>query len=178
MTTERNIAVLRRWLGFADAGFRGDFGEFISPGYSGHLSGRIHMDLPELQRLERAFAEAFGDVTRTVEEVWGSGDRVVLRVTTRATHRGDFNGIPATGRRVQLAGIVIYRFEQEKIAESWGELDFAGLWRQLTLPRPTVLFDNAPRGRSSSTPVCRQAAHASDRGSGGIRHLLARPRPG
>jgi predicted ester cyclase len=132
MATEQNIAVLRRWLQFADAGFSGDFGEFISRDYSGHLSGRIHMDLPELQRLERAFAAAFAGVTRTIEDRWGSGDRVELRVTTDATHRGDFNGIAATGRRVQFSGIVIYRFESGKIAESWGELDFAGLWRQFS----------------------------------------------
>jgi predicted ester cyclase len=132
MAADRNIALLVRWLKFADAGFNGDFEEFISPGYAGHLSGRIHMDLPELQRLERAFAGAFSAVTRTVEDLWGSGDKVVLRVTTNATQSGDFNGIPATGRRVQFSGIVIYRFADEKIAESWGELDFAGLWRQLT----------------------------------------------
>jgi predicted ester cyclase len=132
MATEQNVALLRRWLQFADAGFEGDFGEFISHDYSGHLSGRIHMDLPELQRLERAFAAAFSEVTRSIEDLWGSADRVVLRVSTTATHRGDFNGIAATGRRVQFSGIVIYRFAAGKIAESWGELDFAGLWRQLT----------------------------------------------
>ncbi len=71
MATEQNIAVLRRWLQFADAGFSGDFGEFISRDYSGHLSGRIHMDLPELQPLERAFAAAFAEVTRTIEDLWG-----------------------------------------------------------------------------------------------------------
>jgi predicted ester cyclase len=132
MNTEQNMALLRRWLAFADAGFTGDFGEFITQDYAGHLSGRIHMDLPELERLERAFAGAFGDVRRTVEDLWGNGDRLVLRVTTEATHRGDFNGIPATGRRVRFCGIVIYRFAGGRIAESWGELDFAGLWRQLT----------------------------------------------
>ena len=46
MATERNIEVLRRWLKFADAGFSGDFEEFVNRGYAGHLSGRIHMDLP------------------------------------------------------------------------------------------------------------------------------------
>jgi len=37
--------------------------------------------------------------------------------------------IPASGREVVFAGIVIYRFRDAKIAESWGELDCAGLWR-------------------------------------------------
>ncbi|MBS0396785.1 MAG: GNAT family N-acetyltransferase, partial [Proteobacteria bacterium] len=74
-----HVALLRRWLAFADAGFAGDFGEFFTPGYAGHLSGRIHMDLAELVRLEHGFAAAFAPVVRSVEELWGTGDRVVLR---------------------------------------------------------------------------------------------------
>lgn len=132
MSVDQNLTLLRRWLAFADAGFEGDFGEFFTPTYAGHLSGRIHMDLAELKRLERDFASSFGDTTRTIEDLFGTEDRVVLRVTTRAVHRGEFNGIAATGRKVEFSGLVIYRFDDGRIAESWGELDFAGLWRQLS----------------------------------------------
>jgi predicted ester cyclase len=128
------LDLIRRWLRMADAGFEGDFGEFFTDDYAGHLSGRIHMDLAELQRLERGFAAAFGAVTRSIEDLWGAEDRVLLRVSTRATHRGEFNGIPATGRTVVFTGLVVYRIRDGRIAESWGELDFAGLWRQLTAP--------------------------------------------
>ena len=131
---EANLRLIRRWLKFADAGFAGDFGEFLQPDYAGHLSGRIHMDLRELERLERGFTSAFAGVTRSIEDLFAAGDKVVLRLTTRATHRAEFNGIPARGRRVSFAGIVIYRMRAGRIAESWGELDFAGLWRQLTAP--------------------------------------------
>jgi len=86
----------------------------------------------ELTRLERGFAATFADARRTVEDLWGADDRVVLRLTTRATHRGDFNGIGATGRRIVLTALVIYQIRDGRIVESWGELDFAGLWRQLT----------------------------------------------
>jgi predicted ester cyclase len=130
--------LIRRWLRMADGGFVGDFGEFFTADYAGHLSGRIHMDLPELQRLERGFAAAFSDTSRSIDDLWGAGDKVVLRVTTRARHTGDFNGIPATGRTVVFAGIVIYRFCDGRIAESWGELDFAGLWRQLNAVTPAA----------------------------------------
>ena len=131
MTVERHTDLIRRWLRMADGGFVGDFGEFFTPDYAGHVSGRIHMDLAELERLERGFAAAFRDARRTVEELWGHGDRVVLRLLTRARHAGDFNGIAATGREITMTAIVIYRFRDGRIAESWGELDFAGLWRQL-----------------------------------------------
>jgi predicted ester cyclase len=136
MTTPRHLDLVRRWLRMADAGFAGDFGEFFTDDYAGHVSGRIHMDLAELRRLERGFAAAFSDARRTVEDLWGAGDKVVLRITTTATHSGEFNGIATTGRRIVMTGIVIYRFHDGKIAESWGELDFAGLWRQLAAPVP------------------------------------------
>jgi predicted ester cyclase len=134
MTTAEHLALIRRWLRMADAGFDGDFSTYFAGDYAGHVSGRIHMDLDGLQRLERAFAAAFSSAHRTIEDLWGEGDKVVLRVTTRATHSGEFQGIAATGRKVQFAGIVIYRFRDGKIVESWGELDFAGLWRQMSPP--------------------------------------------
>jgi predicted ester cyclase len=52
-------------------------------------------------------------------------------VTTTATHKGTFVGIPATGRTVTFGGIVIYRVAKERIAETWSVIDFAGLLRQL-----------------------------------------------
>jgi predicted ester cyclase len=132
MSVGEHIDIVRRWLRLADDGFKGDFTEFFSPDYRGHVSGRIHMDLMELQRLERGFSVAFSDVRRTIEDIWGIADKVVLRITTRARHVGEYQDIPATDRSVRVTGIVIYRFEGGKIAESWGELDFAGLWCQLT----------------------------------------------
>ena len=131
---DQNIALIRRWLRMADGGFTGDFGEFFTADYAGHVSGRIHMDLTELMRLERGFAAAFTDTIRSIDDVWGADDKVVLRITTRARHSGEFNGIPATGRNILMTGIVIYQFREGRIAESWGELDFAGLWRQLKDP--------------------------------------------
>ena len=92
----------------------------------------------ELTRLERGFAATFADARRTVGDLWGADDRVVLRLTTRATHRGVFNGIEPTGRAIVMSALVICQVADGRILESWGELDFAALWRQLTAP-PEVL---------------------------------------
>jgi predicted ester cyclase len=73
-------------------------------------------------------------VSREIDDLFSVDDKVVLRITTRATHSGEFHGIAPTGRAITMTGIVIYRFRGGRIAESWGELDFAGLWRQLTVP--------------------------------------------
>lgn len=129
---EANKALIRSWLAAADAGFPPDFEVFFTKDYRGHLSGRTHMDLKELERLERGFARAFNPVVRTIDDLLAIDDRVVLRLTSNARHTGEWQGIPATERQVTFTGMVIYRIEQGRIAESWGEVDFAGLWRQLT----------------------------------------------
>ena len=134
MRTEQNKELVRRWIAFADAGFHGPFGEFIAVGYVGHL-GDTDMNVAELERAERTFTQAFPDARYSIEDVVAENDRVVLRITSRGTHRGEFEGIAATDRRVEFTGIVIYRIAGDKIVESWGELDLLRLMRQLRSPR-------------------------------------------
>ena len=130
MGTDENKELIRRWIAFADGGFRGSFDQFIARDYVGHL-GAARMNVAELERAERAFTCSFPDMRYAIEDVIAEADRVVLRVTSRGTHRGEFEGIPATGRQVEFTGIVVYRIAAGRIAESWGELDFLRLMRQL-----------------------------------------------
>ena len=99
----------------------------------GHL-GATKMDRNELERLERQFSVAFPDTHHTVDDLIAEGDLVVLRTTARATHRGRFEGIDPTNRSVEFTGLVVYRIQDGKIAESWGEIDFLRLIRELRRP--------------------------------------------
>ena len=73
----------------------------------------------------------------TVQDLLADGDRVIERTSVRATHTGDFNGIPAAGRPVAWSEIHIYRFEDGKIAELWSGVNFLCLLVQLgVVPRP------------------------------------------
>jgi steroid delta-isomerase-like uncharacterized protein len=80
-----------------------------------------------LQSLQRALP----DVQFTVEDLIAEGDRVVFRVTVRATQRGDLFGVAATGKAVAFSAIDILRFENGLIVEHWGFGDSAALLRQL-----------------------------------------------
>lgn len=87
-----------------------------------------------LEGIKAAFAEqrlAFPDLTATVEDVVVEGDRAACRVHMRATHRGAFQGVAATGKRVTLTGIDILRFAGGKVIERWGQFDDLGLLAQL-----------------------------------------------
>ena len=128
--TDPNCVLISRWIAFANAGFPGDFAEFFAVDYVGHLGGS-EMGRAELERLEREFLKAFPDTHHTIEDLLAEKDRVVLRVTSRGTHRGEFEGVAPTERQVEFTALVIYRIQDGKIAESWGEVDFLRLMRQL-----------------------------------------------
>jgi steroid delta-isomerase-like uncharacterized protein len=78
-----------------------------------------------------AFFTAFPDMHWVVEDLIAEGDKVVSRYTVRATHRGDFMGVPATGKVVTYTGILISRFAGGKFVEEWESLDMLGLMQQL-----------------------------------------------
>jgi steroid delta-isomerase-like uncharacterized protein len=130
---DKNKDLIRRWIEFSNAGFPGSLDDFIAPDYMGHL-GATTMDRHELERLERQFAAAFPDAHHTIHDLIAEGDRVVLRTTAHATHLGEFEGIARTDRSVEFTGLVVYRIDNGKIAESWGEIDFLRLIRELRRP--------------------------------------------
>jgi steroid delta-isomerase-like uncharacterized protein len=77
---------------------------------------------------------AFPDIHADIDDIFGDGDRVAVRLTFRGTHRGDFQGIPATGREVAYMSLEHYRIQDGLLAEEWISSDLTTLMRQLTEP--------------------------------------------
>ncbi len=79
-----------------------------------------------IDTFKETFAEAragFPDLSITVEDVMAEGDRVAARVTMRGTHRGEFQGISPTGKRVEVKAIDMFRISDGRIVEHWGHAD-------------------------------------------------------
>jgi steroid delta-isomerase-like uncharacterized protein len=65
------------------------------------------------------------------------GDRVVTPLTFRATHRGELQGIPASGKRVEIRALNIHRILGGKIAQAETVVDMMGLMQQIgAIPAP------------------------------------------
>jgi len=79
---------------------------------------------------------AFPDGHTTIDDLIAEGDKVVVRGTMTGTHTGEFMGIPATGKPVEISGIDITRFENGQSTEHWGQWDVAGLMVQLGVAPP------------------------------------------
>ena len=91
----------------------------------------------DLKPIARAIRAAFPDWHSTVDEMIAEGDRVVERWTGRGTHRGEWQGIPPTGTRVAVPGVVFYRIAGGKIVEFRGQFDRMSLMQQLgVVPGP------------------------------------------
>ena len=74
---------------------------------------------------------AFPDIHWAVQERVGEGEKVVSRFTWTGTHRGTFLGIPATGKSVNVKGVVIDRVVGGMMTDSRILMDTMGLMQQL-----------------------------------------------
>ena len=95
---------------------------------------------PNLERVGRgiaAMSEAFQDLRMAEADSVKEGDKVALRWLLSGTHKGEFMGVAATGRRVEAMGMDIVRVANGEIVEHWGEFDAVGLLRQIgVIPQP------------------------------------------
>lgn len=80
---------------------------------------------------------AFPDMHWVISEMVAEGEKIVSRFTWTGTHRDTFLGIPATGKHVEVKGVVIDRLESGKMADSRILMDTLGLLQQLgVIPAP------------------------------------------
>ncbi len=106
--------------------------ELVAPSYVNHSApAGIPADREGIKRLTQLFRRAFPDGTMTIEDMLAEGDRVVTRKTFRGTHRGEFMGIPPTGKEVTIGLIDIVRLADGQVVESWNAADDLGLLQQL-----------------------------------------------
>ena len=75
---------------------------------------------------------AFPDLQAHIEDIVAAEDKVAVRLRFRGTHRGEFLGIPATGRTIEYVSHEFYRIADGLIAEEWICSDMATLLRQLS----------------------------------------------
>jgi steroid delta-isomerase-like uncharacterized protein len=135
MSVEENIQLMRRW-----------FKEVWNEGKTETIHALLAADAIGIGELEdgsplRGPAEfvpfverirgAFPDINIAVEDAFGAEDKVVLRWWATMTHRGDHLGIPASGKRVRIAGMSIARIRDKQIVEGWDNWDQLGMLKQI-----------------------------------------------
>jgi predicted ester cyclase len=131
MEIDQNKNFMRRFLQELDKNLAA-IDTFLSPSCRTHLPGNPEAtDRAGFKEFVGLLYTAFPDLHHQVEDQIAENDRVATRVTARGTHRGDFQGIPPTGREVIIADILITRIREGKAVELWAQFDALGLLQQL-----------------------------------------------
>ena len=80
----------------------------------------------------RMYRAAFPDLQMEPQDVLTSGDRAVARVRATGTQQGEFMGMPASRKNVDVQLIDIIRFDDDGLArEHWGVVDLMTMMQQL-----------------------------------------------
>jgi steroid delta-isomerase-like uncharacterized protein len=127
MSAEVNTATVRRYIEeWANEGNEAALNDVIAADWVSHGTQSATVTpsgLPSgtagAKQLHDEVRTIWPDNRWTIEDIFGSGDRVAVRMTNRATHQGTYRGIPATGKRVAFGAIWIFRLADGKIAEVW-----------------------------------------------------------
>jgi len=141
---ERNKDIVRRLTDSFNVQDMSVIDELVAKDYVDN--GPFHGQQPGregMKQAHRTFYTGFPDIYETIDDIFAEDNRVVVRWTCRGTHKGNFAGIPATGKKVKVTGIDIYRLVDGRVVENWHNTDGLGLLDQLGMLPPlsvTVAF--------------------------------------
>jgi predicted ester cyclase len=111
-----------------------DIGEFFSAGFGwfGNQGCGTKHGIREFQdNWQKPFQAAFHDKTCIDEARLYMGEWAAAFGRQEATHGGDFMGIPATGKRVEIRYMDFWKVVDGKIVDNWVMVDFPHVMAQL-----------------------------------------------
>lgn len=131
---ESNVALIRAGFAELNAHDIDAMASRLAPDFIIHLA-----ELPEPLHGSEIWREGAAvikrgipDIHAEIDDIFGAGDRVAVRVTFRGTHTGEYLGFAPTGNAVQYVSHEFYRLADGLIAEEWICSDTASLLRQLS----------------------------------------------
>ncbi len=134
MSPEENKALGRRIVDAINVGNSAALDEVFAPGYVDR--NPFPGATPDREGFKQGltkFRLAFPDFRYTIDDEIAVGDRLVHRLTARGTQKGEFLGVPATGKEATWSEIHIGRIADGKVVEHWGTVDQMGMAQQLGL---------------------------------------------
>jgi steroid delta-isomerase-like uncharacterized protein len=129
---EENKAVARSYFEAYNTGDIDAVMEFIGSDYVLHPGGSGEsMNSEDRRKDETVFFRAFSSIQAVVEDQIAENDKVANRIRMYCTHAGEYQGVPATGKRIVITYIDITLFKAGKIVEEWVEYDTASILQQI-----------------------------------------------
>ena len=96
-------------------------------------SGGDIVGLENFKNYYNNYLTGFSDAEFTIVDIFGQGDKMVKHWNFKGTHDGDFFGVPATGKSVDISGTTLIKMKDGKIAAEQDYMDFLSFYTQLGL---------------------------------------------
>jgi len=87
--------------------------------------------LEEYKQVYGMFLSAFHDTHFTIEGIIAEGDKVMTWASMSGVQKGELEGIPPTGKTINISIFTVFRVVNGKIAEEWEIYDSLGMMQQL-----------------------------------------------
>lgn len=130
-----NASLARRW--FQEvwvAGGESVVDQLMAADSIGWMEGRTINGPTDFKDARRTLLHVFPDLSIKVEDTLEQGDKVAVRWTATATHRGEGLGIAPTNRRVSFRGITWLEFRTGRLVRGWDSWNLGGLIAELHAP--------------------------------------------
>jgi len=134
--TQQNKAIVARFnKEFIEEGNMQTFTEIIDKDFINQTAPAGVPKGPEgvLYFFNQFLKPAFPDLKVIIHDQVAEEDKVTTRKTFHATHRGEFFGIPASGKQVVMEIIDIIRLRGGNFVEHWNVLDWQNVVAQITV---------------------------------------------
>jgi predicted ester cyclase len=128
--TDANKALVRRAIGY-NHGAADDATEIFAPDFVGYMPSQPPMDRATMEHFLGDFAAGFPGYTYEIHDQIAQGDTVFNRIIWQGVHSGEFAGVHATGRPIELSGINLFKVKEGRVVEQRAELDMFGLLQQI-----------------------------------------------
>ncbi len=138
MSVEENKAVVLQYVEGMNRGDMSVIDELFTSNFIMHRpSSDINVNLETFIRENINAHLSIPDQSRTIDDIIGEGDKVSIRETIKGTQTGKYGNINATGKVTTVTRFIIFRLEDNKIAELWYLRDFLSFYQQLGILPPT-----------------------------------------
>jgi steroid delta-isomerase-like uncharacterized protein len=137
MTAEENKTLVRQFVNSFSAEDPAIWDELCAPEYVVHLNMQ-DWTLEKTKQYLKALRVSFPDQIYTIEDMVAEGDKVAVRFTWQGTHKGPYQGIAPTGKKITLVFLEIHRIANGKVVETWEVVDLSGFYAQLGITSSTV----------------------------------------
>jgi predicted ester cyclase len=143
MSAEANMEVVQEWVEqIWNAGNLELLAHFHPPVFDNHGA---RSTIEEMKQWHHRNRVTFPDIRYTIDDLFAVDDRVALRWSATATHRGALWGtIPPTGKIIKWNGIHLLRLANHQIVEVWAVQNSLAQLQQMRVTLQPVLVDAAP----------------------------------